>query len=150
MTKETSKLHNNASNPQKANQNLKSYKALNSQQTKESHKSQGKASNPHQQTKEKHKSQDKSSKPHDQQTRKSNKSQKKSSNPQQTKESHKSEDKASTPPQAKEAPRSSYSCPWKGYALGFLPNLTCCDTTLEVSFLPCLFGSPPATGHDLY
>ena len=26
-----------------------------------------------------------------------------------------------------------------------VPNLTCCDTPLEVSFLVCLFGSSPAT-----
>ena len=56
-------------------------------------------------------------KSHDQQTKETNKSQEKSSNLQQTKESHKSENKASNPPQPKEAPRSSFACPWKGYAL---------------------------------
>ncbi|CAH3019459.1 unnamed protein product [Porites evermanni] len=171
-TKDTSKLHKKASNPQKANQNLKSYNK-NIKFSIDKRKSQNKASNPHQQTKKrlksynwdsnsqqtkgKHKSQDKTSNPHDQvaqegfesskgksksqviqqgikfstdkgksqdkvsnphqETKQSLKSYNWDSNLQQTKESHKSEDKASNPPQPKEAPRSSFACPWKGYAL---------------------------------
>ena len=40
---------------------------------------------------------------------------------------------------------SSRAAAFVSHVSRLVPNLTCCDTPLEVSFLVCLFGSSPAT-----